>query len=334
MVEGDSLFQIELNTISASLAGLSTNLARLRRQQFKDVPVNEAAPKIAQGMIAAIREYCKEFGVSSASVLFIVQEQERNVFDQQELADCLLDSGIKVLRKPLNTPFQLSTDARLLVDDQEIGLIYYRAGYSPQEYTSEDFWTSRQVLEGSRAIKCPDIAAHLAGLKKIQQVLTKPKLLQKVMLNEMEKCGELQSCFVSIASLDPADPETRENIQAALVEPERFVLKPQREGGGNNIYGAAIPKAISSLSADELSAYILMQRIRPAITPETPILKNGVESRIDAISELGIYGYILASNDKVLANETCGWLLRTKPVECDEGGLITGYSVLDCPSLN
>jgi len=30
----------------------------------------------------------------------------------------------------------------------------------------------------------------------------------------------------------------------AMKNPERFVLKPQREGGGNNVYGVDIPEAL------------------------------------------------------------------------------------------
>lgn len=33
-------------------------------------------------------------------------------------------------------------------------------------------------------------------------------------------------------------------VEMALKYPEKFVLKPQREGGGNNIYGQDIPKVI------------------------------------------------------------------------------------------
>lgn len=334
MVEGDDLYQIELNTISASLAGLSTNLARLRRKQFHGIPENEAASKVAQGMKRAVEEYCREFKVPSAGVLFVVQESERNVYDQAELSDALASMGIKVFRRPLNSSFALNDEtAALHIENQEIGLIYYRSGYSPNEYTSEAHWQARELLETSRAIKCPDIGAHLAGLKKIQQVLTEERELQRVMLGDAQKIIALRSCFAKIYSLDPADPQTAQSIQEASNQPEKFVLKPQREGGGNNIYGQDIKAAFASMSPDQLSAYILMQRIRPAITPKTSILRNRQESEIDAVSELGIYGYVLASAFEVIENETCGWLLRTKPVECDEGGLITGYSVLDCPKF-
>lgn len=330
MVEGDQLYQIELNTVSASMAGLSSNLAAIRAKQFSGVPVNLAALKLAEGMRLAIQAYCQEYQVAQAAILFVVQDAERNVFDQQELVLNLPD--IIIIRKPFDYHYTVQ-DGKLIVDGHEIGLVYYRAGYAPTEYTTEQHWTSRQVLESSRAIKCPDIASHLAGMKKIQQVLTDPQVLSKIMLNQQEKCAKLQSCFARILTLDPLDAQTSANIASALEDPQNYVLKPQREGGGNNIYGEDIRTALTTMSPDQLAAYILMQRIRPTITPNTRILRDGQESVINAVSELGNYGYILARNGDIIANEACGWLLRTKPVESDEGGLLAGYSVLDVPQL-
>jgi glutathione synthase len=43
---------------------------------------------------------------------------------------------------------------------------------------------------------------------------------------------------------DPNDPITAAVMQEALQQPERFVLKPQREGGGNNLYG---PELVETL---------------------------------------------------------------------------------------
>ena len=41
------------------------------------------------------------------------------------------------------------------------------------------------------------------------------------------------------------------------------MLKPQREGGGNNLYGEALQRRLQDSKG--LAAYILMQRIRPPI---------------------------------------------------------------------
>jgi len=34
------------------------------------------------------------------------------------------------------------------------------------------------------------------------------------------------------------DPSTSAIVEEAISNPDAFVLKPQREGGGNNLYGA------------------------------------------------------------------------------------------------
>jgi glutathione synthase len=62
---------------------------------------------------------------------------------------------------------------------------------------------------------------------------------------------------------DLEDAETAAVLQQAADSPDAFVLKPQREGGGNNLYGEAAREKIAARAG--LAAYILMQRIRPPI---------------------------------------------------------------------
>lgn len=47
------------------------------------------------------------------------------------------------------------------------------------------------------------------------------------------------------------------------------------------------------------------------------------------ISELGIYGGILADGNRVLKNFEAGCLLRSKPSTSNEGGIMQGAGVLD-----
>ena len=53
----------------------------------------------------------------------------------------------------------------------------------------------------------------------------------------------------------------------AVGNPASFVLKPQREGGGNNLYGPEVAQAMARMSPSELESYILMERIFPHETP-------------------------------------------------------------------
>lgn len=53
----------------------------------------------------------------------------------------------------------------------EVAVVYFRAGYSPDDYFGRTEWDARLKLERSTAIKSPSIGYHLAGTKKVQQVL-------------------------------------------------------------------------------------------------------------------------------------------------------------------
>ena len=73
--------------------------------------------------------------------------------------------------------------------------------------------------------------------------------------------------------------------------PERFVLKPQRKGGGNNVYGEDIRPFLAKVKSPvERSQYILMDLIHPPIT-NNYIIRPGKEAEVSScLSELGIYG--------------------------------------------
>ena len=120
----------------------------------------------------------------------------------------------------------------------------------------------------------------------------------------------------------------------AFSNPEAYVLKPQREGGGNNIYRCSIPEFLRSLPDESYYiAYILMELIQPP--PLTNwILRKGSITTGRVIGELGIYGTILwDSKGNILSNEEAGWLLRTKRKDVDEGGVAAGFGCIDSVCL-
>ena len=60
-----------------------------------------------------------------------------------------------------------------------VAVTYYRAGYAPTDYPSEAEWNARLIVEESFSVKCPNVAYHLAGAKKVQQVLAQPNMLER-----------------------------------------------------------------------------------------------------------------------------------------------------------
>ena len=120
------------------------------------------------------------------------------------------------------------------------------------------------------------------------------------------------------------------NFKAAIANPERFVLKPQREGGGNNVYGEDIKPFLEKIeNSQERNAYILMDRIQPPVTKNYMVRPGSEPMLVDVISELGIFGYVLGDKDRIISNKQVGHMLRTKLSNVNEGGVAAGLGALD-----
>lgn len=125
-------------------------------------------------------------------------------------------------------------------------------------------------------------------------------------------------------------------LKMALANPQRFVLKPQREGGGNNIYGDDIKVFLESMkSPQERLAWILMDRIHPP--PQLNyIIRAGGEDDLElkeVISELGIFGVVIGDEKNIISNKQIGHIFRTKLTTSNEGGLMSGTAATDSPFL-
>ena len=81
--------QVELNTIASSFGSLSTLVSGLHKHILEragrpDADLNRLPPNNAAAQLAdAIGAAAAEFGDTEAAVLFVVQPNERNSYDQQ-----------------------------------------------------------------------------------------------------------------------------------------------------------------------------------------------------------------------------------------------------------
>lgn len=89
----------------------------------------------------------------------------------------------------------------LCSNGQEIAIVYQRSGYMPTDFVTEKDWQTRLLIERSHAIKCPDIAYHLAGAKKVQQVLALPGNVEKFIDDPVTQ-RLIRNTFVGLYSLD------------------------------------------------------------------------------------------------------------------------------------
>ncbi|KAF8635932.1 hypothetical protein AX15_000103 [Amanita polypyramis BW_CC] len=374
------LKQVEFNTISSSFGALSQRISELHRYLYgltnyynispyfgpDGFPENNTISTIAEGLAAAHSAY----NVQGTWVLFVVPLNERNVFDQRWIEYQLFERHqIRVIRQTFNDLQSTATidpiTRRLLITCPqelvssgfvEISVVYYRTGYTHQNYATTDDYSIRIFLERSRAIKCPTIALQLAGSKKIQQILTQPGVLERFLCDpergvvcSSDDVDALRKTFMEMWSLDVGEDGLTPDHEATGAGREQYgvrrarenalslVLKPQREGGGNNVYKGEVLGFLDKLEPEERQAWIAMELITPPGGTSNYLLRAGSANnenqspiRTEVISELGIYGWALFGNSgRTLIEEEGGWLLRTKGKESNEGGIATGFSVLD-----
>lgn len=200
------------------------------------------------------------------------------------------------------------------------------------DYPTPGHYDTRGVLESSRAIQCPSIPLQLAGGKKVQEVLTKPGVLESFLSNVPQaEVASLRESWMEMWALDEGGDA---GVYKAREQHANLVLKPQREGGGNNVYKEAIPPFLDSLPAHEREAWIAMELIKTPQGLGNYLVRagGGTEGAVKAevISELGIFGWALFGGaDGKVQEKEAGWLIRTKGKDSNEGGVAAGFSVLD-----
>jgi len=93
---------------------------------------------------------------------------------------------------------------KLFVEGIEVAMVYFRCGYSPDQYPTEREWDARLMIERSKAIKSPSIHYHLAGTKKVQQELALNGVLERF-VKEEDKRSAIKSMFTGLYPLDKSD---------------------------------------------------------------------------------------------------------------------------------
>lgn len=299
MKPGVSLKQIEYNLMASSFAGLAQNVSDFHKLNLRlvgvdsteildKIPTNHPADGFAKGMICAWKLYNKE----KAAILFIVNARERNIFDQRILEQCIYqqNSSILVMRKTFEECFtdgKIESDNSFWINDYEIAVVYFRHGYAPEHFYNEQIWQSKLMLEKSKAIKCPSIQQMLVNTKLVQQALCNYTFLRQYLSDLIAQ--ELIETFANQYLLTDL-----EKVEAALQFPDRFVLKPQREGGGNNFFDNDLFEKLNEIKdTEEKYQYVLMERIYPASCKNYILKPDGEITEETIVSELGIYGVFL-----------------------------------------
>ena len=347
------IYQIEFNTIAVSMFSFSDKLKKFysffsnkypeiyERYKDKEIPLEkkDVIPEFSSSLIESIKLFSPE-NYKNTIIIFVVQENEKNVFDQRTIENELYEKyNILSKRLTLNEiakNCKVDEKGQISYEEKIISLFYFRAGYTPSDYKDEESWKGREMIELSTAIKVPNINLFLTTLKVFQYELTKPDILKKY-INEELISNDIIRFFTKIYYLRDMDKEKQKELFNQITSnPHSYVIKPQREGGGNNYYDDKIipllPKDDSEPS-DELLNSIIMERIE---APEYETL-NLIDEKVivnTINSEFSVYGVIISSDEKIYnINKSVGFLVRSKDKNEGEGGVIHGSGCVDLPCL-
>uniref|UniRef100_A0A0K0F0W2 Glutathione synthetase n=1 Tax=Strongyloides venezuelensis TaxID=75913 RepID=A0A0K0F0W2_STRVS len=361
--------QVEVNNIAVSMGGLGEVVSNLHRNIldifYKNVILNQQdvflppktnpATLCAEGLVTALKYYhiidynndpnkgMLLYGnllpVNSACILTVTEDESRNIFDQRHIeaeVQRLTNYNVKNFRIPLsqlNSRLSLDDNKKLILDKKyEIGLVYYRTGYSENQYndTTKD-WDTRLLIEKSAAIKCPSVGLQLANTKKMQQVLANRGILEKY-VDDNDTIDRILKSFAGLWGLGEGSDEEKKIVDDAIGNPDKYVLKPQTEGGGGNYFGEDIARLLKSLSLDKLKCYILMEKLNPLLTKNILVRPNQEAKVNQVVSELGIYGWLIVDKSNIFPNKNCtyySYMMRTKESTTNEGGICIGAACLD-----
>ncbi|GET87120.1 glutathione synthetase, putative [Leishmania tarentolae] len=223
--------------------------------------------------------------------------------------DCSTETK-EVLSDPMQPPFAV-------VDEKYVvAVAYFRSTYVPKDLPTEAAWQTRERIEQSNAVKCPSIPYHLMTFKKMQQLMSNvSEVLAPVSFaGDQKKAAALAEHFIPQYSLNKDeyaqsaeswhysddgkvinDPEYW--IADAVLHPERYVLKPQLEGGGNLIAGEPMQRLLRDATHDDplykkiRREYILMRRIQHPVSTGIFFQQHKIHvHKHNACSEVGIFG--------------------------------------------
>lgn len=328
--------QVETNLMAASLGYASQRVNAAVRFLYagtelgKKIVPHKGGSTICQGLALGYKHYAKPGQV----ILFIVPPGEVNAFDQRSMqAELVLEHGIPVVRTTLDELGEQGElrDGYTCLHGKSAAIAYFRAGYSPDHYQNELAWKGRRLLEHSQTMSIPSVTIQLANTKKIQQVLGDQSVLERFV--SPQEAVELLETMVAMAPVD-GSLHGATGRELALQEPENWVLKPSREGGGNNYFGQQMVEQLGKLSKRDAEAFIIMEAIKQEPFRAVRLVEEKVVDD-QCVTEMGHFSYALWDEGKADPEfqDTEGYLLRTKHIHNREGLVLGGYSFLDTAAV-
>lgn len=317
---------IESNPIAAGMGPLNALWLDLLRKESPGPYANNPATAAQADLLFSAA--AQQAGLRAPQIVFVVEAQEDNWFDQQLLADALLQRGAQVQRLTL-AQLQQAVDASaskqgpLFCTQHPVDLLYFRTGYNLVDH-QQHHWQLRLQLEQFDLLLCPTLQLQLAGSKwlqlKLTQYLQQPDLHPAFAAQfgfSLAETQQLAALSLPMAAVDDlSDTMFQHRIS------QGWWYKRQAEGGGN--VARAEQALLWRQTHQPGDGDVLMAPVGPRIRPEAmqKLLCGQWQLQHNHISELGIFS--LGADARY-----GGYLLRSKTSNSLEGGVHKGFAVLD-----
>lgn len=320
---------VESNAIAAGMGPFSEKCSEIQRDHAPNHSLEFADNPAIATQSAALFDAAQQNRKSDQPlIVFAVEANENNVFDQRYLADALRHKGAEVVFLTLTELHQQLTaqgDFLALPDGRLIDLFYFRSGYNLSDYqvAGVDLIAFRAWMEQHRVAVCPSIAAQVASSKWVQKELS-AHLQKPEMASWMNEFGLDQTGYLlarnalAVGYRDIENPQEPDNT-------EDWLVKNQNEGGGNV---QAYQSGLSLTERSSQQGWFLMKKIPCQASAMTKDVFSAGEilNLRDTITEVGIF---YAGDDAHYA----GYLARSKARTSLETGVHSGQGMVDAIAL-
>ena len=326
------LFFTEYNTIASSMGTFSDRIKQFFSffmEKYPQIFKKYSGAKIENEGLGNIEKFAES-----------MVEAIKLAFPQQYKDSIIIFVVYKISSKrmtleEIKEKCKQDENGNLMINDKLISLFYFRASYCENDFPNDEAWQGRELIELSTAIKVPDINTFLTTFKIFQYELSKPQILMHYIQNELI-INDILRFFGNIYYIRDMSPENITDLFNKIKStPDKYILKPMREGGGNNITGEKlkelIPENVSDIS-DLIKNSVIVDKI-DSYEHEGLVIRDEKIKVQNSISEYSAYGIILTNENNIIANKSTSFLVRTKNKDSVEGGIIEGAGAVDIPCL-
>ncbi|KAI3410498.1 hypothetical protein GPALN_004599 [Globodera pallida] len=344
------LKQVEVNTGAIGSFGTTPRFSRLHRRMVSNAGIDASEsvmPSDQTDTMAAETLYQAwlEFGNAEAVILFLhgspnshLMLESRQITHQLEsISTERIKCRFITITEGLNRLKRDPNNFSLILDDKfVVAVVFDRLGGA---VTKEEM-DLNFVIDHSTAIKTPPYIFALSHTKRMQQVFTKPGMVEKFFNNpEEEHMAEaIRKVQTKGWAIGKDEDLTEDIIKKATENPHRYVLKNNgcSSNAADMFFNEDILKKLKTMAPADRDFYYLTEKLRPMVIKNHFVRPNMAPTlNLDATPELGIFGCLLGNMEtgKVSYFSRTGHMMKSKLANVDEGGVWKGFSVYDSPYL-